>query len=242
MMDMHCHIDLYPNYNEVIQECVEAGIYVLSVTTTPKAWEGTYALTKDYPRFQTALGLHPQLAHERYHELSLFDSLISETRYIGEVGLDGSRNFKEHFEVQLEVFRHILQKCSKFQDKILSIHSLQATKEVIDLLTEYPNAGTPILHWYLGAKKDMYTAIDRGAYFSIGPAMLYSLQGRKVISWLPKNRVLLETDGPFVKVGDNKIATPLDVVLIENYLCEIWGISKVECNELLKDNLRRLVA
>lgn len=241
MMDMHCHIDLYPNYKEVIRESVEAGIYVLSVTTTPKAWKGTYALTKDCPRFQTALGLHPQLAHERYHELELFDSLINETRYIGEIGLDKSRNFKPHFEEQLKVFRHILESCTESKNKILSIHSLQATTEVIDELESYKKSGKPILHWYLGTKKDMFRAIDLGAYFSIGPAMINSQQGRRVISWLPKDRVLLETDGPFVEVN-GKTATPLDVVIVTEYLCNIWEVSKTECNNFLKKNLRELVA
>lgn len=241
MMDMHCHIDLYPNYDEVIRESVEAGIYVLSVTTTPKAWKGTYALTKNCPRFQTALGLHPQLAHERYDELELFDSLINETRYIGEIGLDGSRNFKPYFDRQLKVFRHILEKCSEFQNKILSIHSLQATTEVVDELENYKKAGTPILHWYLGTKKDMFRAVDLGAYFSIGPAMINSQQGRRVISWLPKDRVLLETDGPFVGVNGRTV-TPLDVIIVIEYLCKIWKVSKRECNNLLKKNLRELVA
>lgn len=241
MMDMHCHIDLYPNYKEIIEKYLEIGAYVLSVTTTPKAWKRTYALTKDLPRFQTALGLHPQLAHERYHELSLFDSLIDETRYIGEIGLDGSRHFKPYFEIQLKVFKHILEKCSEFQNKILSIHSLQATKEVIDLLIKYPNAGTPILHWYLGARKDMYIAIDRGAYFSVGPAMLHSQQGRKVISWLPKDRVLLETDGPFVEISGKRV-DPYDIKLMQNYLCSLWDTSMKECNVILIKNLRTLVS
>lgn len=240
MMDMHCHVDLYPNYKDVIKECVELGIYVLSVTTTPKAWEGTYALTKDCLRFQTALGLHPQLAHERYHELPLFDSLIDKTRYIGEIGLDGSRSFKEYFEIQLKVFQHILEKCSEVQNKILSIHSLQATKEVIDFLELYRKSGTPILHWYLGSKKDMYRAIELGAYFSIGPAMLYSQQGKKVISWLPKDRVLLETDGPFVKI-QQEAAKPKDTSIVRDYLCSIWNITIEECNGILKNNLKTLL-
>ena len=240
MMDMHCHIDLYPNYREIIKSCVDAGIYFLSVTTTPKAWKETNALTKNNPRFRTALGLHPQLAHKRHHELLLFDSLINETRYIGEVGLDGSRNFKKHFKIQLKVFNHILKKCSEFENKILSIHSLQATKEVIDLLEHYTKSGTPILHWYLGTKKDMYRAINRGSYFSIGPAMLNSQQGLKVISWLPKERILLETDGPFVKINNKKIIRPLETIIVRDYLCNIWGISKSKCNTILKDNLKRL--
>ena len=48
MIDLHCHIDLYANPYEVVRRCREDNIYVLSVTTTPKAWEGTSALARDW--------------------------------------------------------------------------------------------------------------------------------------------------------------------------------------------------
>lgn len=41
MIDFHCHLGLYPNPPAVRDECVRQGLYVLSVTTTPSAWEGT---------------------------------------------------------------------------------------------------------------------------------------------------------------------------------------------------------
>ena len=81
MMDMHCHLDLYTNPQYVAKRCKDENIYVLSVTTTPKAWYGTSSLAKDCPRIRTALGLHPQLAHERWQELDLFDALLNQTRY-----------------------------------------------------------------------------------------------------------------------------------------------------------------
>src|ERR1700741_2594809 len=88
VIDFHCHLDLYPDPHAVRDECARRGLYVLSVTTTPSAWNGTFALSRDAPRIRTALGLHPQLAYERHSELDLFESLIAETRYVGEIGLD----------------------------------------------------------------------------------------------------------------------------------------------------------
>ena len=46
MIDFHCHLDLYPNPREVAKECAKRGLYVLSVTTTPSAWEGTSAVLR----------------------------------------------------------------------------------------------------------------------------------------------------------------------------------------------------
>ena len=70
MIDFHSHLDLYPNFRQIVDECGKRGIYVLSVTTTPSAWEGTSGLAASHSRIKTALGLHPQLAHQRKAELS----------------------------------------------------------------------------------------------------------------------------------------------------------------------------
>ena len=80
MIDFHCHLDLYPNPVQIVREVRAREMYVLSVTTTPTAFEGTSALASDAPRIRTALGLHPQLAHERKGELALFDELLPTTR------------------------------------------------------------------------------------------------------------------------------------------------------------------
>ena len=112
MMDFHCHLDLYDKPKEVIRSSEQEGIYILSVTTTPRAFPGTKRMAARAPRIRTALGLHPQLASERYTELKLFDLMLPETDYVGEIGLDGSREFKSSLDIQRTVFRHILSNVS----------------------------------------------------------------------------------------------------------------------------------
>ncbi|WP_288129860.1 Qat anti-phage system TatD family nuclease QatD [Microbulbifer sp.] len=241
MMDMHCHVDLYPDHEQILRDIKNTGFYVLSVTTVPSAFEGTCKLTRGIKRCRTALGLHPQLAHQRKHELPLFDKLIDKTRYIGEIGLDGSKGYTEQIETQRLVFEHILNKCCEFDDKILTIHSLNAVDEVLELLNLYPRSGTPILHWFLATKKQVNKAVELGCYFSVGPAMINSARAKKVISWLPQNRVLLETDGPFSKV-DGKPALPSDVVLVIQFLSELWRKSIEQVQEELKLTLKNLVS
>ncbi len=113
MIDFPCHLDLYPDPEMAVRLANESGIYVLSVTTTPKAWRQTSSLAKNCPRIRTALGLHPQLAHERYHELPLFEGLIGETNYVGEVGLDGLPELKPHAAIQRRVFEAVLRISAK---------------------------------------------------------------------------------------------------------------------------------
>ena len=241
MMDLHCHVDLYPDHQEILNDIRQSNYYVLSVTTVPSAWEGTVKLTEGLKHCKTALVLHPQLAHQRKNELPLFDKLIGETRYIGEIGLDGSRGYKEHLDDQLLVFKHILKKCEKFDDKILTIHSLNAIEQTLDCLGEFPKSGTPILHWFLGTKKQVLEAVELGCYFSIGPAMLQSARGKKVISWLPQERVLLETDGPFAKV-EGKILFPSDVKVVVDHLGSLWDFELQSTLVQLRQNLVEIIA
>ena len=239
-MDLHCHVDLFPDHQEILNDIRQSNYYVLSVTTVPSAWEGTVKLTEGLKHCKTALGLHPQLAHQRKNELPLFDKLIGETRYIGEIGLDGSRGYKEHFDTQLSVFKHILTKCEEFDDKILTIHSLNAVEQTLDCLNQFPKSGTPILHWFLATKKQVLEAAELGCYFSIGPAMLQSARGKKVISWLPIDRVLLETDGPFAKV-EGQILFPSDVNVVVDYLGSLWNLELQSTLVQLRQNLVAII-
>lgn len=241
MMDLHCHVDLYPDHDEILNDIESSGYYVLSVTTVPSAFKGTVTLTENLTNCRTALGLHPQLAHQRLNELPLFDSLCGDTRYIGEIGLDGSKGYLEHIEAQQLVFEHILNKCCEFDDKILTIHSLNAVDGVLELLNTYPKSGIPILHWFLATKKQINKAVELGCYFSVGPAMLNSARAKKVISWLPQNRILLETDGPFAKTN-GKPAMPSDVVLVTRFLSELWKKDIKQVQDELKLTLKNLVS
>lgn len=241
MIDFHCHLDLFPDPHRVARECHERGIYVLSVTTTPSAWSGTNALSIEGGRILTAVGLHPQLAHERHHELDLFDKLIEETPYVGEVGLDGAPEFREHWDIQRHVFEQVLKSCARVGGRVLTIHSRRASKEVLDLYERYPRAGTPILHWYSGDKRDLDRAIELGCWFSVGPAMLKSQRGRMHAVRMPRDRVLTESDGPFAQI-DGSPVFPWQVDEAVRALAELWGLSPSDAGEALHENLRRLMA
>ena len=65
MMDLHCHVDLYPDHQEVLNDIKSSNYYVLSVTTVPSAFEGTVQLTSGIKHCKTALGLHPQRAQQK---------------------------------------------------------------------------------------------------------------------------------------------------------------------------------
>lgn len=240
MIDFHSHIDLYPDPSSVVKQCVDKGIYVLSVTNTPSAWKGSSVLSTPDSRVRTALGLHPQIAHEREFELDLFDSYLNEARYVGEIGLDGAPEFKQYWRNQVAVFEHILESCSRAGGRIMSIHSRRAAAAVLDTLRKHPDSGTPVLHWYSGSKKDLDAAISLGCWFSVGSAMFSGEKSRELVRLMPRDRVLTETDGPFVQI-DGRSAMPWDAVQAMIGLQNLWGVSLNECEQILHENLRTLV-
>ena len=240
MIDFHCHLDLYPDPVAVRNECNSRTLEILSVTTTPSAWRGTFGLSKGASGIRTALGLHPQLAHERKSELALFDALIKETCFIGEVGLDGSPELRAHWADQVQVFEHVLARASKEGGKIFSIHSKNAATEVLDRIERFKEAGRFILHWFSGSASELDRAIEYGCWFSVGPAMALSSNGRKLMAKMPSDRVLTESDGPFAQIRGESIK-PWQLQSVVNELAGAWRRSESAAAEQIRSNLSSLL-
>ena len=206
-VDFHTHLDLYPDLAQAIAACDRNRVATLAVTTTPKAYERNVELSSDSDFVRVGLGLHPQLVADRYSEIGLFEKLLERTRYVGEIGLDrGPAHFRS-FELQQSIFSRILQTCAEHGGKILSLHSVRATKLLLDMLDKHlpPDRAGVVLHWFTGSKSDVLRAIDRGCYFSVNEGMLASESGNRVMLQIPVHRVLTETDGPFVMHGNKPI-------------------------------------
>lgn len=239
MIDFHCHLDLYANPLLTMHGSEETGTGVLSVTTTPSAWHGTSRLSRDSNMIRTAIGLHPQLARARKSELEIFDRCLEETRFVGEVGLDGSPEYLEFWNDQLHVFEHILASCGEAGGKILSVHSRRAVTPVLDYLGKH-SASVPILHWFSGSKSELRRAIELGCWFSVGPGMLAGAKGRALVGAMPHERVLLETDGPFVHIKGNP-AQPWDVRAVSARIADVWGIDAAEASQQVDANEKILL-
>lgn len=199
------------------------------------------ALAKGCPRVQTALGLHPQIAHERIRELALFERLLPETRYVGEVGLDGSPESKPHWREQLKAFEFILSTTEKAGGRVMSIHSRRAVDDVLKVLGAFPDAGIPVLHWFSGTKRQLSQAIEMGCWFSVGPAMLLGKRGTELTSEMPRNRILTETDGPFTTIKNTPLQ-PAEVSVAKQKLASIWDVEREEVERQVLDNLRGLMS
>lgn len=235
MIDFHCHLDLYPDAEAIVDELERRRVGVLSVTTTPAAWTGTTRLAKGRPMIRTALGFHPELAGERYRELELFDRFLPETRFVGEVGLDGSPQHLHTWDAQTLVFDHVLSACERAGGKVLSVHSRRAASQVLECLDRHPGLDKVILHWFTGTKAELHRAVERGCWFSVGPAMLSGARGRSLVSEIAPNRLLVETDGPFAQ-SDRRPLNPWDVTHAIDGLADLWGTTRQGAAQVVRAN------
>jgi TatD DNase family protein len=186
-----------------------------------------------------ALGLHPlEVASvDLQEELRLFASYSAHTSYIGEIGLDLSSDGRASRAAQEAAFDAILA-TDGVREKVATVHSRGASKETVARLVE-ARARRVIMHWFSGPQRDVDTALEAGFYFSINPQMMVSKRGATVISSLPRDRVLLESDGPYARVG-GRVAEPTDVATVVGHLAGVWSKTRDEVIRTLDRNLRAL--
>jgi TatD DNase family protein len=239
MVDAHCHIDQYPGTLSVAEDAQRKGLVVISMTNLPSQFKKLFSY---YARFRTirlALGLHPMLATQHNkNELSIFQQMLTKTSYVGEVGLDFSPEAKETKKQQIESLRFVLSNIND-RPRFISLHTRKAESAVLDLLTEF-NISRTVFHWYSGPLSILDKAVQSGHYFSINPAMVVSRKGKQLIERIPKDRLLTETDGPFIKVK-NRPAHPSDVKAVLNYLSSSWQWSLEDVHLQIKTNFNQLI-
>lgn len=240
--DFHCHVDLHPDPVAVIDRCVRERIFVLTVTTTPKAWVQNCMWSDRNSYVHPATGLHPELVGERYAEIDLLEQQISEGRFVGEVGLDGSQQYRKSYDRQKDVFIRVLNTAQKVGGRVLTIHSRGSARDVITMIEEHTDTQRVlcILHWFSGSIAEAGRAIAAGCYFSINHAMLANERGRKLIKSLPINRLLTETDSPFTTVGERK-SLPWDVITTTALLADVCGISPTLMNSKMLTNAQQVL-
>ena len=231
MIDVHCHFDFAKSPEKYISDNENKKIITIGMTNLPSHFRMGIGHTKLYKHIRLALGLHPLWAKEHSQEFSKFKQYANETSYIGEVGLDFSREGYSTKEIQIKSFEFVLD-CIKGKSKIISLHSRRAEKEVLDMLID-KGISNAVFHWYSGSVSTLHKIISSGFFFSINSAMIQSDNGKKIIAEIPRELILTETDFPFIENSN--------ITYIHQYFAQLWGdtISKVE--QIIDSNFRRIL-
>ena len=237
LFDTHFHLDLFDSQEEILREIEVNQIYTIAVTNLPILFTKLKdSLSSKFIR--PAIGFHPELLSQYNHHIPQMWKLLNETRYIGEVGLD-FKTGKDFKELQISFFTELIERCNIFGDKILTIHSRQSASEIVSIIGA-KFKGKVILHWYSGSKTTLKKAIDNGYYFSINYSMVNSNTSKDLIKQIPLERLLLETDAPFVKFN-NKPFSMLGIKDIVKELALILNLDQLDMTTILWTNFKTLI-
>lgn len=236
LIDFHVHIDYYENFNQIYNYYNNKRIYTLAVTNLPETYEKCIKsfMKSKYVKF--ALGYNPQFVEVERFNKRKFDQYFDTTKYIGEVGLDFSKGYIKHKSKQLEVFDYIVHKSGKY-NKILSIHSRNAENEIIRILKDH-QVKFAVFHWYTGKIEKIHEIIDMGYYFSVNSRMLESRKGLSIIKSIPLDRLLIETDGPFIDFKKQRI-TPDKLGEVYTLIKRVLHVNDLE--QVVFTNLKKLL-
>lgn len=237
LIDTHFHLDHYSNHEYWYREINKLEQYTLCVTNTPEIY---YSCKKIYPEskfIKFALGFNPQQIQVVNFNKRLFLYQMSTTKYIGEVGLDFSKKYIDTKNKQMEVFDFICKE-SAVNHKILSVHVRNSEKEAFDIMKKN-NVTKAIIHWYSGSIKMMQQYIDAGYYFSVNANMCKTNTGKNIISAIPIDRLLVESDGPFTKIEFRKY-NPTDLGKTYDLINSI--IKEKNFEHIIYDNFNSLLA
>ena len=237
LIDTHCHVDRYPDPMALAEDCERQRIATVAVTQLPSHFQMAMRHIGMMQFVRPALGFHPLAVKGNEGELPLFRSLLPDVQFVGEIGLDLSREGASSQLEQLRIFRAIAAELAGNR-KFVTLHSRGAEEEVADILHEN-DVTECVFHWFSGATKALKKVIERGHYFSINTSMVTTQKGRSLLSLVPRDRILTETDGPYIKFG-GRPAKPCDVGVVLSGIADVWGVSVEKVDAHVTHNYSQL--
>ena len=140
---------------------------------------------------------------------------------------------------QRDALNAILGVCNG-HDKVLTLHSRDAVRPLLDMVSRY-DLPCVVWHWYLGDEAPLRRIVEMGHYLSVGPSVAHrrSRLGRWIKEWVPRDRILTETDGPHGERGKLR-RDVLRTVL--HALSEAWECTMGEAESQVERNFDRLIA
>ncbi|MES3030956.1 MAG: TatD family hydrolase [Patescibacteria group bacterium] len=233
LIDTHCHIDQFPSPEEVIRECERSAIRVVAVTNLPSHFAVAADRLCGHKLVSPALGMHPLFAAEGIRELGAFKQMAPYSHFIGEIGLDFSRQGLASKPIQVRVFEEVLCALND-RPRFITLHSRGAESAVMEALRRH-KIRKSVFHWFTGTEKVLLEVISDGHFVSINPAMLCTAKGKRILECTPPDRVLVESDGPFAKTGGSP-CKPTDVDVVYQALAKHWNICMQGVVDLVRAN------
>jgi TatD DNase family protein len=251
LVDSHCHLD-FPDFADdldgVVSRAETAGVgRILTISTRVGRLRSLLAIAEKFPNVYCSVGTHPHQADEE--DGITASELIELARHpkvvaFGEAGLDYFYQYGSR-EAQERGFRtHIA--AARATGLPLVIHTREADEDCGRILEEETSSGPfrAVLHCYTGGRELAIKAIAMGLSISFTGILTFkkSQDLRDLAADLPADRIMVETDAPYLAPGKfrGKRNEPAYVVEIAKVLAETRGVSLEEISRQTSENFFRL--
>ncbi|MEW5785091.1 MAG: TatD family hydrolase [Bacillota bacterium] len=206
LADSHAHLD-FPQFKEdlasVLERAREAGLgFILNVATGEESSSRVVELCELSPLLWAAVGVHPHYAAQLSPLCLQRLAILSQNRRVLAIGETGLDYYRDHCprDVQMDAFRAHLRLASSL-DKPLIVHSREAHAETLRLMREEPlPLRNGIMHCFSGNRHEANAFLELGFYISVAGPVTYprSHELRALMRAIPPERLLLETDAPYL--------------------------------------------
>jgi len=267
LIDVHCHLDharFKKDLHSIIERARKKNMLIITSGVNPATNKLALEIAEKYDIVKVSFGLYPldalekEIEHaEKLNDESSFPrdlqafNLNKELEYlkknknkfvaIGEIGLD--YNWPEYQtekikEEQKDNFKKIL-KVVKELDMPVVIHSRKAEQDAIEILEEL-KINKVIMHCFSGKVSLIKRAADNGWFFSIPPIITRLQHFQTLVSIVPLNQLLTETDSPYLSPIAGERNEPANVMFTIKEIAKIKKLSEKEVADSIWENSKRL--
>ena len=206
MIDSHCHLDqipLFNNLSEVIKRSKLAGLKkILTICTSNESFKNIKKILGIDKIIYGTFGIHPhEVKNNKVTKNIIIENIKKHPKLIGigETGLDFYYNHSQKNE-QIESFREHIEASIEIDLPII-VHSRNSERKTFEILNEYKNQKPKILMHCFGGSYEFFKEMEKlNSYFSASGIITFSnsLDLQKTFAKIPNNKLLVETDSPFL--------------------------------------------
>lgn len=250
LFDTHAHLassQLESQLDQVIDRAKSAGVEgIVAIGTGPQDSDRCVKIAQESEMIYAAVGYQPNNCHHATQAgWDVIRELVKDPNVvaIGETGLD--RYWDDcPFEIQQLWFdRHI--ELSQQTDKPLVIHMRECESDIIESLRKFDGPIRGIMHSYTGSAESAKACLDLGLHISFAGMVTFkkSVELREVAATIPLDRLLVETDSPYLSPHPHRNRRPNEPALVQytvECLAEVFEMDVESLAEQTTENAKRL--
>lgn len=249
IVDTHAHLDdcaFDADRDATLERARQAGVRaILNIAYRPEIWPASVALRAAHPDIQLAAGIHPQDAGTfvAADADTLAQRLLATLPLaIGEAGFDFARSGPSAAQ-QEAAFRWQIE-LAQAANLPLVIHQREAADQLMRELDRWPELEQVVLHSFDGGDRLADWTLERGYFVGVGGLATRPRSGelRSALRRIPRERLLLETDSPYLAPpgSGSRRNEPANLPLIAELLAPLWDLTGPELCAATANNAQRV--